>query len=282
MTTVSPHRTVPTLSALYIYPLKSARGVLLANALAQPRGLAHDRHWAAVDVTGRLITQRECPKLALIQPRIEDGCLSLSLPAGQEQAVPDGHDQDLRPLKLWTEEFGGHDLGDEVADWLSAYLGVPCRLAQLPRRLERWQEGKPYRAPLSFADGNPFHLVGEGSVGAVAQAAPVPVDALTFRPNLVIAGLDAYGEDFWRLIQIGDVRFSVVESCARCGVVNTTTDGQPRAEPLRTLTRLRRTGKNVPLGQHLILAPGQAEGVTLRVGDPVQVLEVGDTPNGFY
>lgn len=273
---------VPTLSALYAYPLKSARGLPLTHAPAQARGLAHDRRWAAVDATGRLITQRECPRLALIQPRIEDGRLFLSLQGGPEQAVPAGQGRSLRPLRLWTERFTGHDLGDEVAAWLSAALGVQCRLAELPAGFGRWQEGKPYRAPLSFADGNPFHLVGEGSVGAVAQAAPVPVEPLTFRPNLVIAGLDAYAEDYWRLIQIGDVRLQVVESCDRCGVVNTTAHGTVRAEPLRTLTRLRRSGKHVPLGQHLILAAGQVEGATLRVGDPVQVLEVGESPNPFY
>jgi uncharacterized protein YcbX len=47
---------------------------------------------------------------------------------------------------------------------------------------------------------------------------------LRFRPNLVIEGSEAYAEDSWKRIRIGDVEFRVVKPCARC--ILTTIDPQ--------------------------------------------------------
>ena len=55
-----------------------------------------------------------------------------------------------------------------------------------------------------------------------------------FRPNFVVRGCDAYAEDGWGRLQIGDVPFRVAEACPRCAI--TTTDqetGERGKEPLR-------------------------------------------------
>ena len=91
-----------------------------------------------------------------------------------------------------------------------------------------------------------------------------------FRPNLVVKGCDAFAEDTWKEIRIGEAVFSVVKACTRCQV--TTTDqasGDVRGpEPLATLSTYRDTPKGPIFGQNLI-ATKLGE---IRVGSTVEIL----------
>lgn len=91
-----------------------------------------------------------------------------------------------------------------------------------------------------------------------------------FRPNVVIGGTEAWAEDGWRRIAIGEVAFTVAKPCGRC--VITTTDqhtAERGREPLLTPARHRRFGKQLVFGQNLI---PEGTGV-IRVGDPVRILD---------
>ena len=61
-----------TVSQLYHYPVKSLGGIPLHTAHLNARGIEVDRHWMVVDNKGKFRTQREVPKMALIQPHIGD------------------------------------------------------------------------------------------------------------------------------------------------------------------------------------------------------------------
>src|SRR5438477_7830 len=70
-----------------------------------------------------------------------------------------------------------------------------------------------------------------------------PVPMTSFRPNLVVAGAEAFAEDQWRRLRIGEVMFEVAKPCTRC--IFTTVDperGEKSAdrEPLLTLAKYRR------------------------------------------
>jgi hypothetical protein len=94
---------------------------------------------------------------------------------------------------------------------------------------------------------------------------------IRFRPNLVVSGGPAWAEDDWRRVRIGDAVFRMAKRCARC--VFTTVDpdtAQRGKEPLRTLARHRRWDGKTWFGVNLI--PDNPD-VTVRVGDPVEVLE---------
>lgn len=129
---------------------------------------------------------------------------------------------------------------------------------------------------MSFADGFPLLLTTRASLDALndlvaqgthASEGPLPMDR--FRPNAVVDGTDAWAEDDWRRIAIGEVTFRVAKKCGRCVV--TTTDqrtAERGREPLRTLARHRRFGDQLVFGQNLV--PENTG--TLRVGDPVTVL----------
>ncbi|GAP51255.1 MOSC domain-containing protein, partial [Streptomyces azureus] len=130
---------------------------------------------------------------------------------------------------------------------------------------------------VSFADGFPLLLTTTASLDALnaliaqgdhADEGPLPMNR--FRPSVVVAGTDAWAEDGWSRLAIGDVSFRVAKTCGRCLV--TTTDqgtGERGREPLYSLGRHRRLDGNLVFGQNLVpLSRG-----TIRVGDPVSILE---------
>ena len=96
---------------------------------------------------------------------------------------------------------------------------------------------------------------------------PLPMNR--FRPNVVVTGTDAWAEDDWSRVSIGEVDFRVAKRSGRCVV--TTTDqssGERGKEPLHTLARHRLMDGKAVFGQNLVpLSPG-----TIRVGDPVRVV----------
>ena len=65
---------------LYIYPIKSCSGFEVSSWPMTCQGFLYDRHWAIFGGNNKLITLKTCPKLALIQPKIdlERGMLMLS------------------------------------------------------------------------------------------------------------------------------------------------------------------------------------------------------------
>lgn len=275
--------TIGQLSQLAIYPLKSAAGVPLDSAHAGPRGLEHDRRWAAAEPSGRLLTQRDIPRLAAVKAQATSQALVLRAPDMSELTVPVPANPAAARTRwsLWGESYGGTTTTPEAAAWLSAYLQRPAQLLHCPDEEVRWQEGKPYRASLTFVDGNPYHLINLASVQAVREATGSDIVWPHFRPNLVVDGFPPFAEDYWREITIGPLNFQVVESCARCSIVNTTQEGFGRGEPLRAITKLRQSGKHVLFGQHLILADSSSGGL-MRVGDRVEVKRIGQSVNPAY
>lgn len=54
-----------------------------------------------------------------------------------------------------------------------------------------------------------------------------------FRPSVVISGVEAWAEDDWRLIRIGEAVFRAVKGCARCVITTVDPDtGGREKEPI--------------------------------------------------
>ena len=124
---------------------------------------------------------------------------------------------------------------------------------------------------VSFADGYPLLIASEASLAdlnaRIVSNGGQPVPMNRFRPNLVIAGCEAYAEDRLGEIVIGEAVFRAAKPCSRCQV--TTTDqasGDVRGpEPLKTLTTYRDSANGVMFGMNLI----PVKCGTVRVGDLV-------------
>ena len=268
---------VGTLSQLWVYPVKSAAGVSLVSSKVALRGLEHDRRWMVVDPNGRLVTQRERPELALLQPSFTGETLRLEaegMPGLELPLIPEPGE--ALTVMMWREPVGAQ-LVRAATDWVSTLLGGPYRLVYLPEGAGRTMAG-PVRVPLSFVDGNPFLLISEASLADLNGRLAEPVDMRHFRPNLVVKGCEAFAEDTWDTVQIGGqiggLELRRIGPSLRCMIVNVDPDkGERRAEPLRTLARYRRTRQTVQFGQnfrHAVSVPS-ASYPLISCGDPVTV-----------
>ncbi|HLY32824.1 MAG TPA: MOSC N-terminal beta barrel domain-containing protein [Ktedonobacterales bacterium] len=267
-------------ASLNIYPIKSCAGIALDVAEIGPRGFQYDRAVMLTTPQGRFLTQREQPRMALIRPAIQgDGTLAVVAPGMSELTLSIADTGAHCQVVIWKSNCVAIDQGEEVADWFSTYLGIPCRLVAMAR--EHMRKVNPDYAvaehdQVSFADGYPFMLLSLASLDDLNTRLQQPLPMNRFRPNIVVSGSAPYEEDTWRTIRIGQTVFHVVKPCARCPIPTTDQDTTIRGkEPLRTLATYRHAPQGVVFGQNLI----HEQTGTIRVGDVIEVLEKASTPN---
>jgi MOSC domain-containing protein len=288
---------VLTVTDIYRYPVKSCRGERLAEAAVEPWGLAGDRRWMIVDSSGDVVTAREHPRLLLVTPFPTDAGIRLAGPAMPDLAVPVPPDDDLIPVTVWESKLLASPAGDAADAWLSEVAGERVRLVYLDDPTRRRPNPRYSRDGdrVSFADGYPLLVTAESSLAELNEliaagplAAEGPLPMRRFRPSVVVAGAEPWAEDGWRLLRIGGVTFRAVKGCDRC--VMTTIDPDTAAkgkEPIATLARSRRWDGKTWFGVNLIPDPpdpgpsGAPRGVgSIRVGDPVRILEQADHCDG--
>ena len=260
------------LQSLYRYPVKSMRGQEFDSLDADARGFVLDRRWMVVDSNGRFVTQRQQPRMALIdvQPG-EQGELQLSAPGMQPLQLGRPRGQRI-DVEVWGDRVAAALVSPTADAWLSEFLDRHCRLAYLPDDSRRPVDPQ-FAGPgdqVGFADGFPFLLISQASLDDLNARLETPLPMLRFRPNLVIAGCLPYAEDGWRRIRIGDMRFRVVKPCSRCIIPSIDfATGERGREPLHTLMGYRRRDNKIYFGQNLI-----HEGTgRLEVGMPVEIIE---------
>ncbi|WP_393086479.1 MOSC domain-containing protein [Streptomyces sp. LN704] len=269
------------LHSIHVHPVKALRGQAPRDAVVEPWGLAGDRRWALIDDGGKVVTQRQQPRLAPAAAELVPGGVRLSAPgrASLSVPVPDPTTADRATVDLFGDKIEAVLAGAAAHVWCSEYLGSETRLVHMDdpatRRPVDPEHGRPGET-VSFADGYPLLLTTLASLDALnslvargdrAYEGPLPMNR--FRPNLVVAGTTAWAEDDWTRVTIGEVVFRVAKMCGRCVVTTTDQDTAERGrEPLRTLGRHRRFGSQLIFGQNLV---PESTGV-VRVGDPVTVV----------
>ena len=250
-------------ACLTVYPIKSLGGVDFESAEVQSRGLALDRRWMLVDEDGVFISQREDTSLVRFELCAEDDCLVVSSPTSSVQ-VPFRSDGPGIGVRVWQSELEAPLVSAEVDAWFSSELGRPCHLVSMPDNCPRKISLQFGDASVSFADAMPILVLSESSLGDLNSRLerPVPIDR--FRANVVLRDSEAFAEDGWSEISIGNVTLRSTKRCGRCLV--TCTDqatGERGTEPLRTLSGYRLFGQNACMGMYYVPS---STGV-LRVGD---------------
>ncbi|HEB78165.1 MAG TPA: MOSC domain-containing protein [Methylothermaceae bacterium] len=268
--------SLPTLSEIHIYPVKSLGGIALQRWSLDEFGLRLDRRWMVVDPEGQFLTQRQYPQMARIRPRIDSGGrLTLFHPDQGEFAVPPVDPGAPRwRVKVWSDTVAAVPVSGAADRWLSEAIGIACRLVWFPDDVRRQVDTRYARKGerTAFSDGFPLLLISQASLDDLNGRLPNPVPMHRFRPNLVVAGTEPYAEDHWQRIQIGAVTMRVVKPCSRCIIttVDPETGRRTGQEPLATLAKYRRRGNRVYFGQNLI---HEGSG-TLQVGDPVRIWQL--------
>lgn len=264
------------IAALYVYPVKSCRGIGSASLELARTGFLHDRHWLIVRPDGRFITQRELPHLALIDTVLIVNGVRLSAPGMSAIEVVKSPEGPSIEVVIWADACRGIDQGEAVAAWLTEFLGEPLRLVAFDDTRERVSSRQwtgATHAVTEFADAFALMAISESSLadlnGRLSRALPMD----RFRPNIVLAGIDAYDEDRIHELRLDGVRLRAVKLCTRCSI--TTTDQKTAQvegdEPLRTLKAYRWSKPllGVAFGQNLIVVDGARR--ELRVGDELEI-----------
>lgn len=254
------------------YPVKSMKGVSHTTSLVDHFGIKDDRRWMLVDQQGRFITQRKHPLLSTISVSKNDSSLIFTTLNGEVLSVNADCLTRQIDVTVWGDTVSACCADQFVGEWFSSLLGLPVHLVYMPETTFRQVDRQfaDYEQRVSFVDGFPFLLISESSLTDLNQRLENTVSMARFRPNLVVSGCDAYAEDDWRRIRIGQLEFEVVKPCSRCIMITlderTLTYGK---EPLKTLASYRRNEFGACFGQNLV---HQSTGV-LTVGDRVEVLE---------
>jgi uncharacterized protein YcbX len=264
------------LSALHLYPVKSCRGLSVTAADLDDHGFVGDRRFMVVtEAEGLFLTQRSHPRMALIETSLANDALTISSLGRGSVTVPLSASAGQRRVTVWKSTVNADDCGDEPAEWLSGFLGLPLRLVRMGRTYQRPNLKRAAQAGdvVTFADSCPFLVIGEASLADLNARLAVPLPMNRFRPNLVVAGSAPYAEDEWSHLRIGDAIFRSAGPCARCPITTTNQETAERGkEPLRTLARYRRDAADstdVNFGTNLIHETKRGR---IRVGDPVELI----------
>ena len=272
-----------TLSALSVYPLKSCAGISLSESLLGPTGLDYDREWMITDAHGDMITQRELPRMALVQPAFKGSELMLRAPGMLALHLRLDTVEQATRVRVWDDEVKAFDMGALAAQWFSDYLGKPLRLVRFDpdqQRLSSPEWTGDLQAENAFADGFPLLVASTASLrdlnARLRARGQSEVTMQRFRPNLVLDGLQAFDEDHLQEIVIatdtGPVRLRLVKPCARCSIPNVDPASAATSnEPGDTLAGFRadaRVNGGITFGMNAIIVEGQES--MLRVGQQIQ------------
>jgi uncharacterized protein YcbX len=259
---------------IFIYPIKSMKGVRLESAKVLERGFQYDRRWMLVDRAGLFITQRTHHKMALIQVELQDNHLLVSSSIKQVNPIQIPLDFKLESqieVEVWDDRMLANLVDPSFDQWFSEVLEIDCQLVVMPESTVRKVNPKyaVNEESVSFADGMPYLIIGQESLNHLNSKLTQEVTMYRFRPNIVFSGGAGFVEDNWKNIKIGNVDFCVVKPCARCVLITVDQEtGEKSKEPLRTLASYRTINNKVHFGQNALALH---EGV-LRVGDSIQLI----------
>lgn len=244
------------INQLWIYPIKSCRGILQPKVTLDKMGFKYDRRMMLIDKNNNFITQRTHSKLALIDTKINNEKLVIYADGFSEITI------DLEPKngnkiasKVWDDTCETISFSKDANEWFSEYLQAKCCLVYMPNTTKRIvdQNYNTTNAITSFTDGFPILIATNASLDFLNQKLEHKIEMQRFRPNLVISGSKPFEEDSWKLIKVGNVLFQILKPCTRCVV--TTIDpktAQKNAEPLHTLSTFRKFDNKIKFAQNAI------------------------------
>ncbi|KAK8500170.1 hypothetical protein V6N13_076343 [Hibiscus sabdariffa] len=287
------------IASIFIYPVKSCRGISVPHAPLTLTGFRWDRQWVVVNEKGRAISQRAEAKLALVEVNMPKEAFSegweptknsymeikapgmdlLKIPLCNPPLVADG-------VSFMRWSGSALDEGDQASKWFTDFLGKPCRLVRFNAASETRDVDPVYAQGyfVMFSDQYPFMLISQESLDALNKHLNEPVPINRFRPNFLAAGCEPFSEDLWTEIKISQFSFQGVKLCARCKVPTIDQDTAiVGPEPNATLMKIRsdkvlrpdkkQQGK-IYLGQSLVCKENLTEGKAkmVKVGDPIYVI----------
>lgn len=344
--------------SLWVYPVKSCRGIELQYGKVIKTGMAYDRQFAlaqllkisdksnpsSVEQQWKFITQRERPQMARVRTEIwipdpslpeysPEKCFTESqgslillfpiekgfwglisrlivrlggtgletpfrLPWNPSPAQIETYGYKVEKMAIWKDSPVSFRMGstlvrydNPIMEKLREFLDIsnPLAIFRVPadpvRNLYRCAPKKEelgYQTQVGFQDSYPLHIMNLASVhnlySRLAPGMPL-LNVLRFRPNIIITGPEAYDEDDWKMIKIGNELYFVSSRTSRCKLPNVDpiTGVKNAVEPDKTMRGFRTIDAGAPnkacLGMQMVPASEEGE---ISVGDCIKVLQRGE------
>lgn len=238
--------------SLTIYPIKSCGGFSIAPDThweVRPEGLRWDREWCLVHQgTGQALNQKRHPRMALIRPSIDfhEGVLRVEYRGGQPSHEPNwisiplssnpafckAKEDKFLSSRVCGDNILAQTYTDEINEFFSRILEIPCALARFPAGGSSPRHAKPHmqkylsrsndktvvetlsrtyspptppdsdnetqRRPLLLSNESPILVINRASLSSlndiIAKTGGKQASASVFRANIVVSSTDQNDE----------------------------------------------------------------------------------------
>ncbi|XP_004683910.1 PREDICTED: molybdenum cofactor sulfurase [Condylura cristata] len=274
-----PDKVIGThvITNLYLYPIKSCAAFEVKTSWpVGNQGLLYDRNWMVVNHNGICLSQKQEPRLCLIQPFIDLQQKIMVIKAQGMEPIKVPLEESNEPMqicqsKVCADRVNTYDCGEKISSWLSRFFGRPCHLIKLSSNFQRNAKKKHGKAQsgttatLSLVNEAQYLLINRCSLLELQQQLNIsgengkeefPMKDLIprFRANIITDGTRPFEEEKWEEISVGSMRFQVVGPCHRCQMICIDQQtGQRNQEVFQKLSESRE--RKVHFGVYLMHAP---------------------------
>lgn len=246
---------------LFIYPIKSLRGIAVDSVNIDQFGLEHDRRWMLIDDNNKFVSQRQISELCLINVDLIEQGLRLQAKGMQECQVSISELSEHKiQVSVWHDVCSARLAPKQINATISHFLQASVSLVYMEQdevRAVNPDYAIAENNKTSFTDGFPLLIIGQASLNdlnnRLAANGHSQIGIERFRPNIVVASQTAFAEDNWQVIEIGNVKISLVKPCSRCIIPTIDVETAQRSkEPLSTLKQYRQKNNKIYFGQNAI------------------------------
>ena len=272
---------------IFIYPVKSLKGIPLKEAKTGLRGFKYDREWMITDSDYQFLTQRQIEIMATITVSITKDFLLLQSAKGNELKINLSAKKEVSvQVSVWDDICDAYDEGESASYWLTDELGYwQGKTLRLVRFCSDRKRPVPTKylhgreAESAFSDQFPYLITTWDSLKKLNEGlrenGKQEVTMARFRPNIVVNDITSIENQIsLNLIsQDGNYEFGLRKPCKRCKITTINQDtGEiiDFKEPLFTLTSLNLSSENYGafFGQNAILLSNKE--CIVSVGDLLQ------------
>lgn len=266
--------------ALYVYPIKSCRGISLQSSAMMSEGLLYDRRFMFIDDKNNFLTIRQDSRMTLIRPQLTnpdhpETCelvVSIDGNSGDSFRVPAqplatdlaAQGAAVETVTIWEKKQLAYVFPSSITSIISDFLEFPVRLAYCtPELAARAFKGTDatlngISGTVGFADIYPLQIASISSLedlnDHLTKREQSNITVERFRPNVVLEGLSPWDEDSWLVVSFisctqdeGRLVVDILCRCARCLVPNVMPDTAVKDlhEPWSTLMQFRRIDEGI-------------------------------------
>lgn len=265
-------------SGLFIYPVKSAKGIQVDEMNFDSLGPLFDRRFMVIDEENKMLTQRECPILATLKTRInlekEDLILSYQKKGKNEEErmtvslKETNYKNNLKiDIHVWRDNVEGIFCEEEVDLFITEFLGRKARLVFTSKsRLRPIPQNE--KQSMSFVDSSPLLIVSEESLVDLNKRLKRPITMDRFRPNIVLKGGRPFDEDDLVEYNMGEASLKNFKQCSRCIMITIDQEKGVKSdtEPLKALNSFRSHEEGVMFG----VSAFNLNGKKIKKGDLIE------------